>query len=89
MKSEQFPLHGAGRKSEPALHIPVFAICEVCGEADEQAVMREGMCRNCVGVVREAMKENSERDRKVDRFDAITAIVIGFWTAVILWRWLR
>lgn len=67
--------------------IPVFVICEVCGEADEQANMTEGMCRNCIGVIREGLRE--DRQRKVDRFDALTAFVIGFWAAVIVWRWVR
>lgn len=69
--------------------IPIYAICEVCGEADEQASMVEGMCPNCIGVVRYVMEEDRRRNRGVDRFDAITAVVIGFWTAVIVWRLFR
>lgn len=80
-------LRGAGRKSEPAPSIPVYSICEVCGQADEKDAMTEGMCRDCIGVVREAML--AEHQRKVGRFDVLTAVVIGFWAAVIMWRWLR
>lgn len=67
--------------------IPIFSICEVCGEADEQANMVEGMCPNCIGLIRDGLRE--DRQRKVDRFDAITAVVIGFWAAIIVWRLFR
>lgn len=67
--------------------VPVYCCCEVCGKADEKDAITEGMCRDCIGVVREAML--AERQRKVGRFDVLTAVVIGCWAAVIVWSWLR
>lgn len=88
MTSDHHPSTGAGNPHSPApLSIPVFSICDVCGQADEQSSMVDGMCRECIGVVREGIR--LERERRVGRFDALTAAVIGFWAAVIVWRWMR
>lgn len=64
--------------------IPIFAICEVCGQADEQSFMTEGMCRECLGVVREGIRLERER-----RFDWPFAVVVAVIAAVIAWRWVR
>lgn len=84
MTSDHHSLQGAGIKHSSAPSLPVFAICEVCGQADEESAMPDGMCRECLGVVREGIRLERER-----RFDWLFAVVMAVVAAVIVWRWVR
>ena len=84
MTSDHHSLQGAGNPHSPAPSLPVFAICEVCGQADEESAMPDGMCRDCLGVVREGIQLERER-----RFDWPFAVVIAAIAALIVWRWWR
>lgn len=86
MTSDHHSLQGAGNPHSPAPSIPVYAICDVCGRADEQPAMREGMCRDCLGVVREAIRMERER-QGMQRFDWPTAVVMAAVAMVIMWGW--
>lgn len=70
--------------------IPVYAICEVCGGADEAGTMTDGICTDCIGCIREAMR--MERDRQEEALPPLlvpAVVMICFWAAVITWRWCR
>lgn len=84
MTSDHHSLQGAGMQHSPAPPLPLFEFCEICGEADEQSAMVEGMCRECLGVVREGIRLERER-----RFDWPFAVVVAVIAAVIVWRWVR
>lgn len=70
--------------------IPVYAICDVCGGADEADAMTDGICTDCIRCIREAMLMERDRREEVLPPLLVSAVVtICFWAAVITWRWWR
>lgn len=87
MTSDRHSLRGAGRKSEPAPTIPVYAICEVCGGPDERDAMHEGMCRRCVYLIRQGL-----RQQQMQPFQPIywvVAAVMSLVASAIVWGLVR
>lgn len=88
-KNQQNPLQGAGNPHSPAPSLyrplPVYVICDVCGEAEEQSRVK-GICCLCLAVVQEGSRKYEQQQR---RFDWITAVVMAMVAAVIMWGWMR
>lgn len=80
-------LRGAGNQHSPAPSLPVYSICEICGEADERTAMTDGMCRDCIGVVREALR--MDREKRQEPFHWHVALAMAVVAVAILWRWVR
>lgn len=89
MTSDTNSLNGAGTQHSPAPSLPVFAICDVCGGADEEQHMWDGMCRQCIGILRQALGRYREKDQSKTGLSLVALGCIVFWTAIIAWRMFR
>ena len=91
MKYDRHHSIGAGNRHSPAPSIPVYSVCEICGEADESHEMMDGMCRKCVECLRRGLRqvqENSELDKPVRFYWTVAAVMAGV-AVWIMWRWIR
>lgn len=90
---------GAGNQYSPAPSfstLPVYAICSLCGEAEEAEKIRPyatewfaaHLCPECFAhAEREYMRMHREEDDGVARLSRWGVVIICALAAVLVWRW--
>lgn len=102
MTSDHHPSTGAGNPHSPAPSLPVYAFCDLCGQAEEAELIRPyattlfaaHLCPWCLREAekdyREIQREEAAKSRNISR---AALVCVVFWVAVagvaIAWRWWR